>query len=263
MGFPEAPRVFYENNPLDEVVCQLRFPPILKIETEIPSAFQERIRTTFPFYESKSLSPVLAGLPADLASTLFKRFPLGKSQLAHEFTSADKQWTLSLTRDFIALTCRQYRNWEDFKAHLQPALQSLLDLYAPPFYSRIGLRYVDVIRRSVLGLDDVGWGELLQPWIAGPLAVSDISSDIAHAVSDLVIALPDLGSHVRIKHGLVVHQDSQEKSYLIDADFSTESQAGLADVSSKLNLLNRQAGLFFRWCIGERLHRAMVPQPLG
>jgi uncharacterized protein (TIGR04255 family) len=263
MGFPEAPRVFYENNPLDEVVCQLRFPPILKIEAEIPSVFQEQIRTTFPLYENKPASSVLAGLPAALASALLQEFPLGTGRTAHEFTTSDRQWTLSLTRDFIALTCRQYRRWEDFKDHLQPALQSLLELYAPAFYSRVGLRYVDVIRRSTLGLDGVGWGELLQPWIAGPFAEPGISPNVDNAATDLLIGLPQLGANVRVRHGLVLHQENQEPSYLIDADIFDESQVGPTDVFSKLNLLNRQAGLLFRWCIRQRLHDAMHPQPLN
>ena len=48
MAFPEVERVIYERNPLDEVICQLRFPAILKID-EPPIAFQEQIRTRYPF----------------------------------------------------------------------------------------------------------------------------------------------------------------------------------------------------------------------
>ena len=39
--FPDTPRVVYNKNPLFEVLCQLRFPHILRIETEIPAAVPE------------------------------------------------------------------------------------------------------------------------------------------------------------------------------------------------------------------------------
>ena len=40
MAPPEAEWVIYETNPLHEVICQVRFPRILKLETETPIEFQ-------------------------------------------------------------------------------------------------------------------------------------------------------------------------------------------------------------------------------
>jgi uncharacterized protein (TIGR04255 family) len=67
MAFPEAPRVIYEKNPLDEVLCQLRFPTVLKIDAEPPAAFQELIRADYPFYERKPTFKLPPGLPAGVA----------------------------------------------------------------------------------------------------------------------------------------------------------------------------------------------------
>ena len=52
MKFPESPRVRYSRNPLLEVICQLRFPKILSIETEVPVGFQEDIRSEYPVFKT-------------------------------------------------------------------------------------------------------------------------------------------------------------------------------------------------------------------
>ena len=43
-------RCLYRRNQLVEVICQLRFPEILSIGTQVPDAFQEAIRDAFPQY---------------------------------------------------------------------------------------------------------------------------------------------------------------------------------------------------------------------
>ena len=54
MPFPNVPRVTYRNNPLVQVICQLRFPPILKIDAEVPADFQESIRKDFPKFSERN-----------------------------------------------------------------------------------------------------------------------------------------------------------------------------------------------------------------
>lgn len=70
MAFPEVPRVFYEISPLDEVICQFKFPPILRIEADLPAAFQEQVRGEFPLFDSIDASPLPPDMPEDLARIL-------------------------------------------------------------------------------------------------------------------------------------------------------------------------------------------------
>ena len=46
--FSNEPRFIYSSNQLGEVICQLRFPDILSIETKLPADFQDAIRAEFP-----------------------------------------------------------------------------------------------------------------------------------------------------------------------------------------------------------------------
>jgi len=50
LRIPESPRVIYASNPLVDVICQVRFPRILRIDSELPVAFQEAIRDQFPLF---------------------------------------------------------------------------------------------------------------------------------------------------------------------------------------------------------------------
>lgn len=58
MLFSEYARYQYVRSPLVEVICQLRFPAILTINTKEPAEFQEAVRHDFPRYApGRSSSP--------------------------------------------------------------------------------------------------------------------------------------------------------------------------------------------------------------
>ena len=71
MDFPESPRVVYEQNPLDEVICQLRFPAVLRIDSESPVRFQEAVRNQYPLFQERTqVQAAVPGLPEPLAAML-------------------------------------------------------------------------------------------------------------------------------------------------------------------------------------------------
>lgn len=262
MPFPAVDRVRYERNPIELVVCQLRFPPILRIEADIPSKFQDMIRDRYPLYESKSVLNLSPGLPAELAS-FFQNLPLGSSPKAHDFINANRDWTITLDRESLTLSCRRYESWEQFKEHLSAPLEALRKEYSPPFYVRIGLRYRDVIRPSKLGLEGTGWDELLNSWIAGPYGSKEVAGDIERTAHQALIRLPDGKGRVLLNHGLLVDSQDGKSCYAIDSDFYADGQTEDDNAISRLDSFNLQARYFFRWCISSRLHEAMGPRPIS
>ncbi len=180
MPFPDSPRVIYAQNPLIEVVCQLRFPPILRIDSEAPAALQEKIRAKYPLFKEKHISDLGIELPPEIAqlSNSVISTPLRTSRISYDFISADEQWRVGLTREFIALSTTKYERWEDFKAHLEQPLQVFIETYSPAFFSRVGLRYRDLIRRPRLGLENAPWSDLLKTPIAGELAAGEVAGYI-------------------------------------------------------------------------------------
>jgi len=255
--FPDAPRVMYERNPLVEVICQVRFPTVLKIEAQIPDAFQERIRAIFPVYnENTSLFSGLE-IPAELLQLVRSTVPPGFQKGPRAFSTDDGLWTLTLTKDFLALSTKEYKRWDDFWQHLNPALTALQEVYAPVAYTRTGLRYRDVIRPSKLGLEGVPWRDLLGHELAGELRDAQVGGSVLETATQTLIELSDHDGKVRLQHGVVVEND--EHCYFIDHDLFTERKTEHQHVLATLRFFNIEALKLFRWCITERVHNAMGP----
>jgi uncharacterized protein (TIGR04255 family) len=262
MAVPDAPRVIYEVSPLDEVICQLRFPPILRIDAESPVKFQETLRGPYPFYESRSAIRLPAGVSEGLAQMISVDLPNAGAK-SHEFASRDRVWNVKLNRHFLALTCHRYDRWENFRSRLAEAVGALEKEYNPSFYTRIGLRYRNVIRRSRLPDKEPPWkwSDLIQPWIAGLLGRSEVCDAVIDTKAMAQFLLRDEVSRCTLNYGSIVEEPSQEVVFVIDADCFIEQQTEPTDALSRLDNLNREARLLFRWCITDRLHEASGPRP--
>lgn len=92
--FPEfLPRVIYRKRPSAEVLCQLRFPTILRIDTEPPAAFQEIIRRDYPNFQERPKSGLPSGIPPQISRLLGAEQPFWSPKL-YEFSSSDKLWSV-------------------------------------------------------------------------------------------------------------------------------------------------------------------------
>lgn len=258
--FPDAPRLVYQRNPLAEVICQVRFPSVLRIETELPAAFQDQIRKVFPIYNEETGSAV-SGIPQEVLQVFGGSLPGGLVvEKPRKFLSADENWSVTLTKGFLALSTKRYHRWEEFRRHLDLALDALQKHYEPAFYTRIGLRYRNVVRRSALTLDAVKWPELLRHELAGELAAEEISQHVEQTTRRTLVTLPAVDAKVNIRHGLAV--DNNEPCYVIDNDFFIDSRTEPSNAFNILQYFSREAHRLFRWCISDQLHEAMGPQPL-
>jgi len=257
MRFPESPRVRYQRNPLVEVICQVRFSKILRIEKEPPYEVQEAIRSDYPDLEiaqGVEVAMPMAGNAPPIA--------ISRGQ-AYEFLSKDRTWKLVLTGDFIALSTTAYTTWGIFREKFIRAVETITQKYTISSFTRIGLRYQDVVVRSELDLSGKPWVELLRHEFAGALVAKDfIEQDINEALSVITFSLGGDAGICRLRHGLARKGDSKELGYLIDADFFTERQTEVGNGGVILDDFNREAGRLFRWCIGNTLHGAMGPEPI-
>lgn len=268
MLFQECERVIYNKNPLDVVICQLIFPPILKIDTEVPVAFQERVRKYFPnFSEGSEIlnidisSGVIDQIQSDPTKQILKPF----SCKNYEFSSEDEQWKINLTRTFVSLDTNKYKRWETFMEKLRVPFEALKEVYSPDYFLRVGLRYIDVFNRSFLKLPDTTkWDELLQPYILGILGYpqTEVKDKVKNFASMYEIELSDDGSRVMINTKLVKAVKNDEICFMIDSDFYNANKTPIESTMERLNFFNAHASRLIQWCITDRLHNAMEPQSL-
>lgn len=262
MPIPDSPRVVYENNPLQKVICQLRFPTILSIAAEQPAAFQEQIRDAYPIYERESSLVV----PEQLRDVLRNvKLANASDAVRHAFRTADGQRALFLAQDFLALEEERYSRWEAFSSELARALAALQSHYKPSFFSRVGLRYQDVVDRSTLP-DVAGepWTALIRAELLGLVGSAELGAEVTGFDSTSVLKLTEVpGAFARVSSSFVARKDhAGEVGLLVDTDFFVENQTPTSDAHSILSEFNRIAGRLFRWAILDRLKMALRPSAL-
>lgn len=248
MNLPDVPRVIYKKTSLREVICQFRFPPILKIGASEPADFQEEIRQRFPLYRLRQ-EPDAISIPEQLREIIAPQFPR-----TFDFFDESQDTRVTLTRDFLALSSKLYGRFENFMEFVDLVLDALNKIYNPNFYTRIGLRYIDVINKKSLNIEELKWSELLNECFAGEIA-GDLFENILETNSNSLYKF-DWGS-LRCQHGF--REIEGEECYYIDNDFFKDIKTNFNEIKDILRRFNEYERKFLRHCISDRLHKAMEP----
>lgn len=257
--FSHERRCIYRNNQLAEVICQLRFPEILKIEAELPAAFQEAIRDEYPRYTSRKENPAprLQGVPGNIQVT--KPEPVTN----YQFASADGLWRVNLTSKFISLACSKYTRWEDFAARLDKPLVAFIRTYHPAYFERVGLRYVNFFSRKELELEGTPYREMFAPCYLGPMMGGDVNeAGFSRCSVDFETAIHG-GCRVKVHAGPGMvrrggKQDTETK-FVFDQDLYMQGNIPVNTCVGALQTLHDQADSIFRGAVTELTHDAMNP----
>ena len=263
MLFSDRPRSHYPNSPAHEVICQLRFPTILTINTVEPADFQEAIRAEFPKYARRQdTTPPKITLVNGSAPKVEQQPPV----INYHFLSADNQWKLNLTKDFIALSTLHYTGWEEFARHLDKPLAAFIKLYKPAYFQRVGLRYVNIFSRSSLGIEDAKWAELISPAYVGPLCQPDaMEENFLNCASDLLLQLDSScrakihAGPGRLKNTAQGAPQDPEVKFIFDMDLSMGGDVPCTLSAAGLETLHGHATRIFEGAVTDRLRTAMGP----
>ena len=259
MPFPITPREVYRDNPLDEVVCQFDFPPILEITSGSPVSFQNAIRDEYPWYDLQSLG--LPDPPTDIRDVIgsLSGFPFAEA-IVHQFSTEDRSKSIMLRQSSVSVIDRTYRDWTTFKPSVERCESVLRECYTPSFYTRVGLRYRDVIDKTKYGMENTPWSDLLNPSFLGVLGDPDLAGDTLQAQARVILKIPDVeGGVVVIQHGLPNPGEEGLNIYLLDADFYTERRCNTDDAFITADKFNQWGGRLFRWAASKNLRDLLGP----
>lgn len=257
MHFDKFERVEYEKNILFEVVFQARFPEIMKISSEEPVDFQDIIRKE-GYPESGSN---ISNLPQDIPAEIKKMISGDKEFF---FFSEDKDWQVSLAKNFIALTCKgKYLNYPDFKERLKKVLETFSKVYEPAYFSRIGLRYRNIVNDSLIPLNGKTTRDCIPDYIFPelrlPIAIDAKALEKVSQFDDNEIKVNVSHALVKVSGKFGQEQISNKESYLVDIDCFCEKKIQEIDNAlTKCDEFKNNEWDIFQWSITDELRNAMV-----
>lgn len=251
----ELVSVTYQKPILVETIFQLRFSPILQIETGMPASFQEIIRHNYPEYSKQN--QYLQEISGNVEYNQFVNETRLTTTTIHAFSNPNQYKTVNLTRDFISLQTKKYLGWGPFKDDIRELLEAFTDSYSGFAPTRIGLRYINVLDRDRLEIDrDVPWKSLLNAHYLGLIADDEYGPLISSHDVKTNITLPN-NTGINIGVSSLVNVTSNQPCLGLDIDcFSSNISQ---DINKDVELLHGNCEEFFFYGITSQLHEAMKP----
>lgn len=233
---------YYEHSPFVDVSCRIQFPAILTIGRELPASFQERLRHDYPLFQAT------------------------QDRQGYRLGSQDMRHTIVLTPDSLIVMTGQYAGWPSFESRVSAAVSALEACYHPAFCSRASVRFQGLLRPMRCGLAKIQWATLINPKMLGPFALPGHKGQLQGSRHEVVMSLLDSSDRFRLTHGFVeVRDPSQtnqpgEPAYLLDQDYFTTQRLEWGSLMATLDRFEREAGQFFKLCVSDQFHQAMVPK---
>lgn len=242
LNFPKKSEIKLQNPPLSEVVCQVRFPAILRILNEMPVDFQDHIRNRFPEL----------GIEHNISVSLSKSDSSEKpategGEKIYRFSTDDKTTAASLAVNFFALSTNQYQHWDVFINDFISVYQAVQAAYQPAYATRIGLRFINQFtfeNTKVGSIDQLI--DLFHPDLT-VLFKSKVWKIPDEALSQVLLG--DENAKLMLRSGYGTEKESP--FFLLDLDYFEEGKIQLNGLKERLDRYHRTIYDAFRWCVLE------------
>jgi uncharacterized protein (TIGR04255 family) len=252
LRFPKVEDIPLRKPPLVDVVCQVRFPPILAITATPPVAFQDRVREAFPHLEAEH------GLVVELPGpgSPHERPQVGGTTTVYRFRSTTGTAAISLGQDFVAVSTSDYRGWPGFSDLIRLAVEAAQTAYRPADATRVGLRYVNALTLANTGAASAT--ELVQ-FPRDELSVL-LRTQVWNLPTRMLteLNLHDDHADLTFRIGFISNQDNPR--VLLDFDCYEEGAIALDSVESRTRRYHDIVYAAFRWSIPDDRLSAFEPQ---
>ncbi len=206
---PEHEHRTFPRNPLDAVVCQLRFDPILKLQPRIQD-FQEKIRERFPHYTEAEAEQVEIDFPAGRVQ--------GRRVRIFTFSARQDRCAVVVGDASVALQYRDHRDRSALMDDAKLVFGAFQESFASVSPSRLGLRYVNVVDREAIRRDlgrAAEWSDLVTGGFLGiPAGLADL---VATRFATEISSRMDAGM-MTLRYGLIPLPARADLVFRLDID---------------------------------------------
>ncbi|MBI3920010.1 MAG: TIGR04255 family protein [Armatimonadetes bacterium] len=257
LNLPECQRIMLTQPPIEDVICQVRFAPLMDIALEPPRQFHTAIATLFPVFDSPKPVPS----PQDAKQKAMSE--KGYDPPRWKFTDQDQSWRAYLYIDFLAVETTAYSRFEAFLRRVQGVAKAFTEIYGLAIATRVGLRYINRVskpRSTSMGV----WLDGLNEFYASSLTPHLLVDTCARTWHEVHILQPDGDKDpeaiMGIRYG-VERPEGDDKDYLVlDFDCFTESDVSFEDLEATLLRYHDLIYRAFRWSFQENLFSSFEPQ---
>lgn len=226
----------YKRNFLRQAVCELRFPTLMELgEPRPPASLVTALRKEYPHLELAN--EVTLGIGGGVPG----------SNNAHIFRSAKLTWTVSLKQSVLTIETTAYTDYAHMKERVLRVVEAASKIIDSDFFTRVGLRYINVIDSGTDPTD--GW---INPVLVAPIHSGQFVG-VQEYAGKLQLAAPDGGC--LLQHGIRFKPphsgEAVPPEYVLDID-TFRNEVTLSDTGVVLDAMHAQAFDFFDWAIGPK-----------
>ncbi|MDA3941544.1 MAG: TIGR04255 family protein [Spirochaetia bacterium] len=241
----------YQNNFIKNVIFRVDFAPILSINDNLDSKFQESIRSLFPKLEVQASHQVSTKFENGKSTSKTDSF----NQFVLKNDNNSKKLTIS--SQFIILEVMDFQGFEEFKSRVNIIITNFNDIYKPISIIRLGLRYINEIKieeGSPFEWDGYINGDLISI-LNSELILKEETSRI---MSQIIYKKEDF--NLTFSYGLANSEHPNpisRKEYILDYD-CTSTEADFERIIGNLEEYNKNMVILFENSIGDDLRSKLI-----
>lgn len=236
--------------PLIKVLAQIKFPGLAILRNEsVTSALASQLGPEYPVLEEQR------GMNVLLTQGGLTQQPT--EQRIWGLRSRDEMWKLTISENFLALETTQYSTRDEFADRFDRAMQEFFNVVDPPYFERLGIRYIDRVDEAALINGDLK-NMIRDEMVGGMGADLPPGVELRHSLSDILFVGEDrsvqvrcgiLPAHVTL-FGLEVPAVDRA-TWILDIDSYVEQKmvASSSEMTARLRVLADGAYRMFRWVV--------------
>jgi uncharacterized protein (TIGR04255 family) len=231
---PPPPEVPLKDTPLVRVIAQLRFPPILSIDSQdFVASFQEAIREEYPILQPIQAQSLISNTSAILQTTWC-------------FWDTNRNWRIYLANNAVTIETTKYTSRSDFLARLKTLLTLIHGKFHLSQVDRFGIRYID--RVSGKNLNEISL--LIRSEMAGI-----VSTELQEYMQQVAARWGKIPGDVTFDPYSI--EAIPEPSWILDLDMSStkEQEFNIDSLMQKAHDFTERLYTFFRWVVTDEFLR--------